>query len=175
MLIARKREHSAHHVLIIRIHGNGKNLLKVASLEGCREVMEEVVIHIILFKDAEETTIHSINKSIANALGNLLIARKRAHSTHHALIIRIHGNANMVTIPIDKILPDMVEADLGLVCVASAFFCENIGTNMMPCKLEDFSTSLQIDLIGVCICSLQIKNLTLVAAWGYPAAQRREC
>ena len=51
----------------------------------------------------------------------------------------------------------MAERGLGLLRVAGANFGKNRGTNLMPCKLEDFAIDLQIDLIGVCICSLQIE------------------
>ncbi len=119
--------------------------------------MEEGVISIILLEYTEEAASHAINKSIEYTLGEPLIARKRAHGAHHALIICAHRNANMVAIPVDIALLDMVEDGLRLVRVASANLGKNRGTDLMPSKLEDFPINLQIDIVGVGICGLQIE------------------
>ncbi len=139
-----------------QLHG-GKNLPKATTLEGGGEIMEEGMISIILLEYTEEAASHAINKSIANTLGEPLVACKRAHGAHHALIICVHRNANMVAIPINMALLDMVKGGLRLVRVASANLCKDRGTDLMLSKLEDFPIDVQIDIIGVGICGLQIE------------------
>jgi hypothetical protein len=63
----------------------------------------------------------------------------------------------MVAIPIDIALLDMVEGGLRLVRVASANLSKDRGTDLMPSKLEDFLIDVQIDIVGVGICGLQIE------------------
>jgi hypothetical protein len=106
-------------------------------LEGGIEIIKEGVISLILLENTEEAASHVINKSIANTLGEPLVACKTVHGTHHALIICVHRNANMVAIPINVALLDMVEGGLRLVRVASANFVKDRGTDLMPSKLED--------------------------------------
>ncbi len=72
-------------------------------------------------------------------------------------MICIHRNANMVAIPINIALLDMVEGSLRLVCVASENLGKDRGTDLMPSKLEGFPIDVQIDIIGVGICGLQIE------------------
>jgi hypothetical protein len=126
-------------------------------LEGGREIIEEGVISIILLEYTEEAASHAVNKSIANTLGEPLIACKRAHGAHHALIICVHRNSKMVAIPVDIALLDMVEGGLRLVRVASTNLGKDRGTDLMPSKLEDFLIDVQIDIVGVGICCLQIE------------------
>ena len=130
---------------------------KATLLEGRREVMEEGVIGIILLEDTEETVIHAVDKSISKTLGEPLIACKRAHQAHHVLVICVHRNTNMAAVPVKIVLLDMAKGSLGLVCVSSAIFGKNRGTDLMTSKLEDLVINLQIDLFGVSIRSLQIE------------------
>ncbi len=138
------------------LHG-GKNLPKATTLEGGGEIMEEGVMSIILLEYTEEAASHALNKSIANTLGEPLVAHKRAHGTHHVLIICVNRNANMVAIPVNIALLDMVEGSMRLFPVASANLGKNRGTDLMPSKLEDFLIDLQTDIVGVGICGLQIE------------------
>ena len=95
------------------------------------------MISIILLEDTEETALHAVNKSIVNPLGESLIACKKAHCAHHALVICGHKNENMVATPSTYLL-DMVKGGLELVHVSSASISKNRGTELMPSKLEDF-------------------------------------
>jgi hypothetical protein len=63
----------------------------------------------------------------------------------------------MVAIPVNIALLDMVKGGVRLVCEASANLGKDIGTDLMPSKLENFLIDVQIDIIGVGICGLQIE------------------
>jgi hypothetical protein len=95
-------------------------------------------------------------RALQTLLGNLSLPAKRAHGAHHALIICVHRNVNMIAIPVVIALLDMVEGGLRLVHVASANLGKDRGTDLMPSKLEDFLIDVQINIVGVSICGLQI-------------------
>ncbi len=102
------------------LHG-GKNLAEVTALECGREVVEDGMVGVILLENTKEATIHSINKGIANAIEEPGIASKWAHSTHHAVVMCKNRNANMISIPVNITLLDVVEGSLWLIGVPSAY------------------------------------------------------
>ena len=58
-----------------RWHG-GKNLAEATVLECGREVVEDSMVGIILLENTKEATIHSIDKGIADALGERGVTSK---------------------------------------------------------------------------------------------------
>jgi hypothetical protein len=107
-----------------RLHG-GKNLAEATALECGREVVGDSMVRVILPENTKEATVHSINKGIANALGERGVASKWAHSAHHALVIHKNRNANMISIPINITLLDVVEGSLWMIGVPSAYLSEH--------------------------------------------------
>ncbi len=107
--------------LILGCLHSGKNLAEAAALECGIEVVEDSMVSTILLENTKEVTIHSINKGIANALGECGVTSKWTHSTHHVLVICKNRNANMISIPIDITLLDVVEGSLWLIGVPSAY------------------------------------------------------
>ncbi len=107
-------------MILGHLHG-GKNLAEATALECGREVVEDGMVGVILLENTKEVTIHSIDKGIANALGERGIVSKWAHSTHHALVIRKNRNANIFYILVNITLLDVVKGSLWLIGILSAY------------------------------------------------------
>jgi hypothetical protein len=75
----------------------------------------------ILLENTKEATVHSIDKGVANALGERGITSKWVHSAHDVLVICKYKNANMISIPVNITLLDVVEGSLWLIGVPSAY------------------------------------------------------
>jgi hypothetical protein len=147
------------------LHG-GKNLAEATALECGGEVVEDGMVDVILLENTKEATVHSINKGIADTLGDHGITSKWAYSTHHVLAIHKNRNANMIAFPISITLLDVAEDSLWLIGVPSAYLDKHQGTDLVPCKLQDFPINLNADVVGVCICNIQIEIRRSKEHWG---------
>jgi hypothetical protein len=89
----------------------------------------------------------AINKGIAHALWECLLASKGVHCTHHALVVGKHRDASLVPISIHITLLDMVKGGLQLVGVAVADFSKDGCANLVPGQLQDLAIYLNADVV----------------------------